>query len=273
MNPISTLNTITSMIGGNGNGVGWTNFGSLSPHHFATITETNGGDMVIGRIISYSISNENNWENTFEGMDEDSKNPFMAGIIQSGDLANTMGWEALQKLQGKTLVTEAQSVQIWRGIQPQSISLELEFKAFSSAYSEVELPIQYLTRMQAPRLSTSKVEALAKTKDDVIALKNAKNEAERSTILGKLKGVLGDVPSFVTVDFLGKRFEVDYVIESVSEDVDAVRVDADGNRIRQVVNLTLGSKSGVVKDKIKVNDAVSVLKQFTTITHELQTIF
>jgi len=273
MNPISELNTVVSLLGAKGNAVGWTNTGSLSPHLFATITDTESMDMVTGRIKSYSVSNENTWENVFEGMDADSMNPYLSGVIQSGDLSKTVGWESLQALQGKTLVTEAQSLQIWRGIQPQSISLELEFKAFHDAYKEVELPIQYLTKMQAPSLSQNKVAMLEEAKDKALEKLGLKTKEEAEALLGKRDGILGDVPSFVTVDFLGKRFSVDYVIESISEDIDIVRVDANGNRVKQVVNITLGSRSGVVKDRVRMNNLSSVLKQFNTVRHELKSIF
>ena len=250
MSPLSKINTVLSLVGGGGQAVGWTNFGSLSPHLFVKIQDTEYQDMVIGRLVSYSISNESTWENKFEGLDEDSKQPFWAGLIQAGDFASTVGWEGLEKLKGKTLVTEAQSQQIWTGIQPLNVSMEVEFKAFHDAYTEVELPIQYLFRMQSPVLSKSKPEAIKKVLDDAKA---------KERITDELNGILGDTPKAISIDFLNKRFNEMYVLESMSVDVDSIKVDKLGNKIQQTVSLQFGSVKGITREKVLVDGVSSVI--------------
>ena len=242
--PLSTLHTVQSVTQNNAQVAGWTNFGNLNSNMFVKIQDTEYGDMVIGRLVSYSLSNESTWENKFEGMDEDSKQPFLAGVIQSGELAESLGWEALGKLKGKTLITEAQSQQIWTGIQTLNISIEIEFKAFADAYSEVELPIAMLYKMQSPILSGSKVESAKTALNNTLATKDV-NESS--------SGILGDIPKEISLDFLNKRFNSLYVLESISEDVDHIKIDKSGNRIYQRVSLQFGSVKGITKDKIQID--------------------
>ena len=91
-----------------GKSLGWQNERGLNPNLFVTLQDKVSGVSVRGRIISYSISNQADWANKFEGSDGDSKLPLMSAILQSGAYADDV--DVLKLFESKTLITKAQSV-------------------------------------------------------------------------------------------------------------------------------------------------------------------
>lgn len=233
--PLSAAINIGLSFLGMGGMSGWSNIGEMNHNLFAIIQDTKTGAAVRGRIISYSISDQQEWQNKFENMDDSNK----IAILQAGVMADDLGMEKLKKLADKTLITQAQSMQVWTGIPPQSITLELEFRALRNPYSEVEAPIAMLRKMQAPSLKKS---LTSEAKKVLAEVKSGSQKALTSR-------VLGDVPSEISIQMLGIRFNGLYVIESLDESGEGFEIKGN-SRIKQDVSITFGSRLPVVKDSL-----------------------
>ena len=116
----SAINSILSF----GASLGWQQDRGLNPNLFVILQDKVSGTSVRARIISYSVSNQAEWANKFEGTDGDSQFSMTSAILQNGEFAKELDSEMAMQLAGKTLITKAQSTQIWTGLQPQSISFE-----------------------------------------------------------------------------------------------------------------------------------------------------
>ena len=245
--PVSLQNTVTSF----GEALGWQQERGLNPNLFVILQDKVSGTSVRARIISYSVSNQAEWANKFEGTDGDSQFSTTSAILQSGEFAESIGSEMLARFAGKTLITKAQSIQVWTGLQPQSISLELEFRAFSDPIYEVEAPIQELTRMMSPTLNDNVLDSVKKVLEKNKGMATSKGTTQGDINKATEGKVLGIVPSKIAVSLFKKRFNGTYRIESMEESIDQVRVDSNGNRIYQIVSLTLGSSEGITKNDVK----------------------
>jgi len=216
--------------------LGWQtkHISGLSPSLFAVINNT-----VRGRIVNRGSTLSSNWSNKFEGTDADSQSPTIAGVLQSGVWADAH--PALGALKGKTLVTKAQTLQVWTGLQAQTLDLELEFQAFDNPKLEVEEPIRQLELWASPKLHKTSLET-AKVALDAIMASGSMGDTSPS--------VFGDIPDFVDVDFMGKRYNAVYVIDSIAQQEDTIMVDKNGDRIKMNISLSLKSKEGVTKADI-----------------------
>jgi len=217
--------------------LGWQShhISGLNPSLFAIISGK-GGEPVRGRIVSRSSTLNNNWASKFEGTDADSKSPTIAGILQSGVWADSVS--ALKALEGKTLVTKAQTLQIWTGLQAQTLSLELEFVAMSNPMLEVEQPIRQLEYWASPKLHKTSLETAKVALDSIRAGGKASSD------------VFGDIPDTINVDFMSKRYNAIYVIDEISQQEDKILIDKSGNRVKMTVSLSLKSKEGITKTDI-----------------------
>jgi len=216
--------------------LGWQSkhISGLSPSLFVIISAS--GESVRAKIVSRGSTLTNNWANKFEGTDADSKSPTIAGILQSGVWADNIS--ALKALEGKTLVTKAQTLQVWTGLQAQTLNLELEFIAMDNAKLEVEQAIRQLEYWASPKLHENTIETAK------VALDAVRAGAKASS------SVFGDIPNFVTVDFMSKRYNAIYVIDDITQQEDKIMVDKNGNRIKMTVSVTLKSKEGITKADI-----------------------
>jgi len=250
---ISIADSVSSMFG---EALGYQSLQGLNENLFVTIQDIENGTSARGRIVSYSVSNQAEWANRFEGSSGDSRFPTITALLQSGELAKEIGSDAFMKLRSKTTITKAQSVQVWTGIQPQSIDLQIEFMAFTNAYTEVEAPIQELVRMQSPVLNDNVIQSAEKAFDteQKKAVEGGKTQDEINKETGG--GFFGTVPSKIAVSLFGKRFNATYRIESMEESVDEIKIDSAGNRIYQVVSLSLGSSAGIMKDDVKSSQSL-----------------
>ncbi|MFT7880425.1 MAG: hypothetical protein ABXS91_08535 [Sulfurimonas sp.] len=231
--------------------------GELNQNLFVTFQDKSSGVMVRGRILSYSISDQAEWQNKFEGTDGDGKTPMLSAILQSGIFAENEN--VIAGLAGKTLITKAQSVQVWTGMQPQEITVEVEFRAFSNASIEVEQAIQALRKMNAPELKEHVLDATSKAINSMVLDKSLSNE-DKARELSKTDA-LGDVPSDIAFSITQRRFNATYRIENISESVEELQIDRNGNRVYQVVSITLGSKAGIMKSDVKDGTAFSAIKE------------
>lgn len=190
---------------------------------------------VIGKTVSSSISNSNNWESSLEANGIESNFSISSALLQTGEMEKL--WTDKPEFSGRTLVNIAQSTQVWRGVEPLSISLTLEFVAFRNAYLEVEAPIQMLYLMQAPNLRKGVAKTIAGKAKDLTTGANKED----------IKNAMGEVPRALNLSITSKRFNAIYVLESISEDEDEVKRDRFGNRIRQQVNLSFKSKRAIIR--------------------------
>lgn len=229
---------------------GWEDNRGLNNNLFAEISVKGGGALsnkvVKGKIVSYSVSSSNTWESALEGKSADSSFGMTSAILQTG-IAEALLTNGNPQYAGKTLVSMESSIQVWRGAEPLQVSLTIEFVAFKNAYEEVELPIQYLHRFISPLLKRGTfIQTLELSKEALAG--------------GKLKNVdsFGTVPFDINLDFMKNRFSALYVLESVNEDVDGVKIDKNGNRIRQAVSLSFKSKRAILDTK----DDIHILEQY-----------
>jgi len=175
---------------------------TLDPNLFALISSPNDDVMVRGLIVSKDLSQSNNYANKFEGTDADSKSPTVAGILQSGVWANE--FEFLKKLEGKTLMTKAQTIQIFTGLDPLDLNLEIEFIAQRDTDLEVEKAIQQLEYWKAPLLKDNSFQTAKEVFDKVISGS------------GDYESVFGEIPNEVNLSFMDKRYNTTFIIESIS---------------------------------------------------------
>ena len=229
-----------------GDALGVQDTGGFNENLFIVLQDKESDTSVRGRIISYSISNQADWVNRFEGLDADSKMPILSALLQGGSYSDDI--DVLKALTAKTLITQAQSIQIWTGFQPQSISLEIEFRAYTDPLVEVERPIQELLKMMSPKLKVTSLAVAGKAMSTVGELLKSKSSAGA---VEKAVEAFGDTPSDIAITFFRKRFNATYRIESMEESVDEVKIDAFGNRIYQIVSLTLGSTMGIMKSDVE----------------------
>ncbi|MCG6418782.1 hypothetical protein K6U51_12125, partial [Vibrio fluvialis] len=80
------------------------------------------------------------WESPFEG---DSVGN--AGVIDKGA-------SIVQAETERTSKTQWNSQQVWSGIEPPEVNIQLLLMAYTDARTEVDLPIQYLMQMASPEL-------------------------------------------------------------------------------------------------------------------------
>jgi hypothetical protein len=216
------------------------------PSMFVTISEINSSkyegvsDVVIrGREISSSESNTTNFASKFEDTNLDNQLSSTSALLQAGEYADK--WNALEKFKGRTLITKTSTTQVWAGVAPQTISLSLEFKAFTDPQLEVERPIKELMKIFSPKLIENQIE---NTEEVIKQLWAAKGDSELE------KTALGYAPNPVNVSIMQKYYNNIYFIESLNISRDRVMIDRNGDRIYQVVELSLGSRQAVTKESL-----------------------
>ena len=229
---------------------------SLNPNLFVIISSPNDDIQVRGMIVSKSITQSNNYANKFEGTDADSKSPTIAGILQSGVWSNDL--QFLKKFEGKTLMTKAQTVQIFTGLEPIDLSLEIEFIAQRDTFLEVENAVSQLEYWKSPLLKDNSIQTIKEVYrkiSEIDSLDTARDAANKSfdTLisgggnLGRYKDIFGDIPNEVNVSFMKQRYNTTFVIENITIDEDKIRVHKNGGRVRQKVSLSLKSRTGITK--------------------------
>lgn len=190
---------------------------------------------VRARIVSMSQSLSNNYSNVFEGSGADQKHSSIAGVLQGGIWANE--FESLKKFENRTLITKAQSLQIWGGFASQSISLTLEFIALQDPRVEVEGAIATLERWASPQLNDSFVDTAKKALENLMSSDTVDDS------------VFGYTPSPITLNFLSKRYNSQYVITGVEQSQERMVINQNHLRLEQTVSLSLSSRTGLSRDQ------------------------
>ena len=226
--------------------LGWQHFNTLGLNNSNFVVISAVGDEFLpvrARIVSMNISSQSSWTNKFENSSIDERMGSVASFLQAGEYAEDLA--ALKALKGKTLVTKASTVQIWGGEQPMSVSLEVEFNAFTDAVIEVEKPIAMLYKMKSPNLKKNAKE-VTKAAADAVA-KAVKNQDPSSLP----EDIAGEIPPEISLSILTSRFNGTFVIESIQEAIESIQVDNGSNRVYQRVSIELGSKRAITREDIK----------------------
>jgi hypothetical protein len=211
----------------------------LNDHLFAIISSKDDYENIVrGRVVNTSSSLQNEYSSVFSGTGADNRHTTVAGILQGGIWANE--FESLKKFENRTLITKAQSLQIWTGFQSQQAPLSLEFIAFRDPKLEVEGAISILEKWCSPQLNESMVDT-------------AKNAIQNLIKAGEPDDtVFGYTPTHLSISFFGRRYNSVYVIDSISQSQDEIEIEGGGLRTRQIVELSLQSRMGLTKDEILI---------------------
>jgi hypothetical protein len=192
-------------------------------------------------LTSATLDLSPNWQSPFEGAGVESSFPALAQMAQAGmfqgvlraigsklpeGAAKSVTDEISAKahlLVGRTGVTKLNSTQVFSGMQPVKIQMTAFLRAFKSAVTEVEDPLQRLQEWTLPK-------RLAK---DGVFAEFIRSGADLLTLMPS------EVPTIVGFAYKGRIFQP-MVIESVSDPLDAP-VDRYGRRISASVQITLCS--------------------------------
>jgi len=190
---------------------------------------------VVGKIISDDESTSVNWESVLENMNAENKYSVTSALMQSdlsGKALEALGFKSdiVSNMRGKTLINKDQSIQIFKGSAPLNFNLSLLFEAQEDAYKEVDLALQYLYKFQAPKLGNGFILGT----------------------LDKNKNIVGEIPFDIVIDYMGKRFNGDFVLTNISTSRDKIRIDKNKNNLSRVVNLSFKSKQSLDRDSYKI---------------------
>ena len=194
---------------------------------------------VVGKIVSDNLEVNTTWESTLEGSNSESGFSFTTALAQSGLLESFTNSD---KLIGRTLVNKTEAVQVFKGIEPQTINLTLEFVAQRDSFVEVELALRTLIKMSLPQLTNG---------ISSVALETLKNTIKGSNTDTSINDFAGYIPFDIVVVLGNKRYNANrYIITNVSSDRDELKLDRNGNDIHRQVNITLKSKQALMRDEI-----------------------
>ena len=198
--------------------------------------------VVRAKLISDDFNQSINWENSLNGDNEDSKVPLLSSILQSG-LAES--YTDTNFLIGRTSINVLETLQVFKGLEPQEINLTVEFVAFDNALREVEAPLLTLLKMSLPALNAgTKIKAL---NEIMKMIKNKQKVSEKD-----LDSFLGEIPYDIILEYNNKRFSANnaFVISNISSSRDKIQIDKNGNTIRREVSISLKSKKSIVRQDI-----------------------
>ncbi len=194
-----------------------------------------------------------NWQSPFENMSPDQARPALTAMLQSGaiqpflmamqgetdedgnqpDLNAASGVfgkvsDLARRFEGRTGITKLNSTQVFSGMPPVKISLQLVFRAWKDPQREVEAPFQQLMRWALPKeLSVDgAVTSLAKGE-----------KAPEKILMPSL------APTLMAMEYKRRRY-VPMVIESITEPMNSP-VDSSGTYTELVVQMTLASLTAI----------------------------
>lgn len=239
----------------------WT---GLSPHLIGTIwpvnydgTDAPNGVMVRAPVTESTYEATLNWTSPFESSGPDSKAPALTALLQSGNLqplmnevktdlnaitgkqifdlnAATSKTNAFVKqFEGRTGITKLNSTQIFTGMPPIKLPVQMLFRAFRDAKAEVEDPYAQLLRWALPRNLSE---------DGVLV--NISQEVRSQGSGSRLSALLpSEAPQLVGFS-LGRLRIAPVVIEAIARPLSGP-VTKDGYRASMVVTMTLCSLKAV----------------------------
>lgn len=139
--------------------------------------------------------------------------PFVGDSL--GDVSKVEKTAAIaQSATEKTSKTKWNSQQVWDGIEPPEVTLQIRFFAYTDARKEVDLPIMYLLQMASPELM--------------------------ETLPADMDGNVGRIPAVAIFD-IGRTRKLPMRISNVSYDMNAPKTK-DGYFATNVVSVTASPK-------------------------------
>ncbi|ANE54427.1 MULTISPECIES: hypothetical protein [Methylomonas] len=230
-------------------------WGALSPHLIASFWEVDregnkkqGSNTVVQAAVTDDASLEVtlNWQSPFEQAGPETKAPTLFAMLQSGlasDIFDKLGFDKqadsnskatrlLQQFEGRTGITQLNSVQVFNGMPPAKIQMTLLFRAWRDPVSEVETPFNQLMEWALPielakdsTLLTNAFEALKGSKDWIEAV------------------LPSQAPTLLAFHYKGRTF-APMVIESISQPLTAP-TSKDGKFVELSVPVTLATLAAI----------------------------
>ncbi|AMK75630.1 MULTISPECIES: hypothetical protein [Methylomonas] len=230
-------------------------WGALSPHMIASFWEVDrDGNKKKGAntVVKAAVADEAtldltlNWQSPFEQAGPETKAPTLFAMMQSGlasQMYDSLGFDQgesssskatrlLQQFEGRTGITQLNSVQVFNGMPPAKIPMTLLFRAWRDPVTEVEEPFNQLMEWALPielakdsTLLTNAIEAIRGSKDWIEAVLPSK------------------APTLLALHFKGRTF-APMVIESISQPLTSP-TDKNGNFVELTVPITLATLAAI----------------------------
>lgn len=231
-------------------------WGALSPHLIASIWEVDreGSRKKDSNITVQAAVTDDptldltlNWQSPFEQAGPETKAPTLFAMLQSGlvqPLIDSLGGGAkdadsnskatrlLQQFEGRTGITQLNSVQVFNGMPPGSIQMTLLFRAWRNPAVEVEAPFNKLMEWALPielakdsTLLTNAAEAVKGSKDWIEAVLPSRS------------------PTLLALNYKGMTF-APMVIESISQPLGSP-VDSRGQFVELAVPVKMATLSAI----------------------------
>lgn len=233
----------------------WTGLSEILIARFYPVGRDSGyqttGKEVHAPLTDVEMSIDLNWQSPFETSGADNKAPALTAMVQSGAIGSVMNAlrdsgsvteggtvdgllnnkdinDLSSEFRGATGITKLNSTQIFSGMNPIKISMSVKFRAYYSAYEEVELPYRQLLEWALP-------EELAS--DGVLSNLIRSNPGNVEEFL---KAMLPSrAPALVGFQYKNRTYEP-MVIESISEPMDSP-IDATGDYTELLVPMTIST--------------------------------
>lgn len=230
-------------------------WGALSPHLLASFWECDrDGNKKKGSTttVKAAITDESaleltlNWQSPFEQAGPETKAPTLFAMMQSGltsqifdslgfdkdENSNSKATRLLQQFEGRTGITQLNSVQVFNGMPPIKIPMTLLFRAWRDPVTEVEEPFNQLMEWALPielakdsTLLTNAVEAIKGSKDWIEAVLPSR------------------APTLLAFHYKGNTY-APMVIESITQPLTAP-IDKNGRYVELAVPVTLASLAAI----------------------------
>lgn len=230
-------------------------WGALSPHLIASFWEVDregrrkkDSNVTVQAAVTDEANLEVtlNWQSPFEQAGPETKAPTLFAMLQSGlatEIFDKIGFDKgedsstkttrlLQQFEGRTGITQLNSVQVFNGMPPAKIQMTLLFRAWRDPVSEVEKPFSQFMEWALPielakdsTLLTNAVDAVRGSKDWIEAVLPSKS------------------PTLLAFHYKGRTF-APMVIESISQPLTAP-TSKDGKFVELSVPVTLATLAAI----------------------------
>lgn len=228
-------------------------WGALSPHLIASFWEVDrdgnrkkDSNITVQAAVTDDANLEVtlNWQSPFEQAGPETKAPTLFAMLQNGLVQQIMdnadfglddsakATRILQQFEGRTGITKLNSVQVFNGMPPAKVTMNLLFRAWSDPATEVEAPFNQMMEWALPvelaedsTLLTRAIEAVKGSKDWIEAVLPSKS------------------PTLLAMHYKGRTY-APMVIESISQPLTAP-VSKYGRFVELSVPITLATLTAI----------------------------
>lgn len=192
-----------------------------------------------------------NWQSPFENMSPDQSRPALTAMLQSGAIQPLLhalmsdedgkepdmgainstlnkASELAKRFEGRTGITKLNSTQVFSGMPPVKITMQLLFRAWKDPQAEVEAPFQQLMKWALPKKLSADgtITTFAKGQDPV-----------EKVLMPSL------APTLMAMEYKRRRFKP-LVIESISEPLNSP-IDSTSTYTELLVNMTMATLTAI----------------------------